>query len=66
MFDKFVPLDVDRDGDTDFVSTHGNSKPYDGVLWLEQVRTRVPVVTFAQARTTDSPEVPLPVGTPAP
>jgi hypothetical protein len=60
MFDKFVPVDMDRDGDIDFVSTRGNSKPYDGVFWLEQVRTPAPVSPFRQARSEDSPEVPLP------
>jgi hypothetical protein len=60
MFDKFVPYDMDRDGDIDFVSTRGNSKPFDGVFWLEQVRTPSAVATFRQARTTESPEVPLP------
>ena len=60
MFDKFVPHDMDRDGDIDFVSTRGNSKPFDGVFWLEQVRTPFAVGAFRQARTKDSPEVPLP------
>ena len=62
MFDKFVPLDLDRDGDMDFVSTRGNSDPYDGVFWIEQVRTAAPAPAFKQAREQDSPEVPLPVG----
>ena len=39
MFDMFVARDLDKDGDVDFVSTRGNSGPYDGVFWLEQVRT---------------------------
>ena len=39
MFDKFVALDLDGDRDVDFVSTRGNSGPYDGVFWLEQVRS---------------------------
>jgi hypothetical protein len=60
MFDKFVAHDVDRDGDIDFLATRGNSKPYDGVIWLEQVRTPAPAASFKQARTVDSPEVPLP------
>jgi FG-GAP-like repeat len=60
MFDKFVAHDMDRDGDIDFVSTRGNSKPYDGVFWLEQVRTPAPVGAFKPARTSDSPEIPLP------
>ncbi len=39
MFDKFIPQDMDGDGDIDFATTRGNSSIYDGVLWLEQVRT---------------------------
>jgi hypothetical protein len=46
----------------DFVSTRGNSTPYDGVFWLEQVRTAAPARAFTQAREQDSPEVPLPAG----
>lgn len=60
MFDKFVPLDLDGDGDLDFASTRGNSVPYDGVFWLEQVRTPSPVRAFTRARSTDSEEVGLP------
>jgi hypothetical protein len=60
MFDKFLPYDVDADGDMDFFGTRGNSGPYDGVFWLEQVRTAEPVAAFTQARDRDSPELPLP------
>jgi hypothetical protein len=60
MFDKFIPQDMDRDGDIDFVSTRGNSYPYDGVFWLEQVRTRKPTQRFFPAREEDSQEVGLP------
>jgi hypothetical protein len=60
MFDQFVPRDMDRDGDLDFVTTRGNSSNYDGVLWLEQVRTPQPAPSFKQARDKDSPEIPLP------
>jgi hypothetical protein len=60
MFDQFIPRDMDGDGDVDFLSTRGNSSIYDGVLWLEQVRTPTPSPSFRQARTQDSPEVPLP------
>jgi hypothetical protein len=60
MFDAFIPLDVNRDGLIDLVSTRGNSGVYDGVFWLEQVRTREPAPSFRQARPKDSPEVPLP------
>jgi hypothetical protein len=57
MFDKFVARDMDGDGDIDFVATRGNSTPYDGVLWLEQVRTDRPVPSFEQACEIDSPEL---------
>lgn len=60
MFDKFVAEDMDGDGDLDFVSTRGNSGPYDGVFWLEQVRSREPLPAFTRARSEDSPEMPLP------
>jgi hypothetical protein len=62
MFDKFVALDLDGDKDIDFVSTRGNSAPYDGVFWIEQVRTTAPTRTFTQAREKESPEIPLPAG----
>lgn len=60
MFDKFVPRDMDGDGDLDFVSTRGNSAPYDGVFWLEQVRSAAPQASFQGARAVDSEEVALP------
>jgi len=60
MFDKFVAKDFDGDGDLDFASTRGNSGPYDGVFWLEQLREPEPVAAFTHARATDSPEVELP------
>jgi hypothetical protein len=63
MFDKFLSLDIDGDGDVDFASTRGNSVPYDGVFWLEQVRTREPIPAFTAARKEDSEEVRLPDGT---
>ena len=62
MFDQFIPRDMDGDGDVDFVSTRGNSNPYDGVFWLEQVRTPSPVPSFQRARESDSAEMPLPPG----
>jgi hypothetical protein len=62
MFDKFVARDMDRDGDLDFISTRGNSVPYDGVFWLEQIRTAEPVPAFQRAREIDSSEMPLPEG----
>jgi hypothetical protein len=60
MFDKFVPRDMDGDGDVDFAFTRGNSTTYDGVFWLEQVRSETPIPSFQRAREQDSPEVPLP------
>lgn len=60
MFDKFIARDVDGDGDVDFLGTRGNSAPYDGVFWLEQVRSTAPVPSFERGRGEDSPEVPLP------
>ncbi|HET9942964.1 MAG TPA: VCBS repeat-containing protein, partial [Terriglobia bacterium] len=60
MFDQFVPRDMDGDGDIDFVSTRGNSSTYDGVFWLEQIRTPAAVPAFIRARQQDSVEVPLP------
>ncbi|MFC2112843.1 FG-GAP repeat domain-containing protein [Bacteroidota bacterium] len=60
MFDQFVPLDLDEDGDIDFVTTRGNSYPYDGVLWLEQVRSEEPLKRFIPARDSESREMGLP------
>ncbi len=60
MFDKLIPRDLDNDGDIDFLATRGNSDPYDGVIWLEQIRTRNPLPTFNAARSGESPEMPLP------
>lgn len=60
MFDMAVARDLDGDQDVDFVGTRGNSVPYDGVYWLEQVRTESPLPSFARAREVDSEEMPLP------
>ena len=60
MFDMFVARDLDNDGDMDFVSTRGNSYPYDGVFWLEQVRSKTARQVFTWARREDSEEMPLP------
>jgi CubicO group peptidase (beta-lactamase class C family) len=60
MFDAFVAVDMDQDGDVDFVGTRGNSYPFDGVFWLEQVRTDEATPAFERARPDDSREVPLP------
>lgn len=60
MFDQFVAIDLNDDGYLDFASTRGNSWPWDGVFWLEQVRTPRPVSAFQRARAEDSEEVDLP------
>lgn len=60
MFDKFIARDLDNDGDVDFIGTRGNSAPYDGVFWLEQVRTNTPEAAFQAARNSESEEMPLP------
>jgi hypothetical protein len=62
MFDKFIARDLDGDGDVDFLATRGNSAPYDGVFWLEQVRSASPRPAFTRARNEDSEEMPLPAG----
>ena len=60
MYDKWLARDVDDDGDIDFIGTRGNSEPYDGVIWLEQVRSPRATASFRQARAVDSPQLPLP------
>jgi len=61
MFDMFTAHDMDADGDMDFVGTRGNSGPFDGVFWLEQVRSEQQVTRFERARPSESPEFPAPV-----
>ena len=56
MFDKWIARDLDEDGDIDFVGTRGNSEPYDGVIWLEQVRAKASKQVFTPARGQESPE----------
>jgi len=60
MFDKFIAHDMDNDGDMDFIGTRGNSAPFDGVFWLEQIRSRSPSRSFQAARAEESEEMPLP------
>jgi CubicO group peptidase (beta-lactamase class C family) len=54
MYDKWLFRDLDRDGDLDALGTRGNSEPYDGVFWLEQIRSDQPQPVFHQARPIDS------------
>ncbi|MEQ8559167.1 MAG: VCBS repeat-containing protein [Henriciella sp.] len=60
MYDAFIPIDMDRDGDMDLVTTRGNSGEYDGVIWLEQVRSAQPLPAFTPARASESRALPLP------
>lgn len=57
MFDGFEARDLDRDGDMDLISTRGNSVPFDGVFWLEQIRSNEAKPNFERARQEDSEEV---------
>ena len=58
MYDKWIPIDLDGDGDIDFIGTRGNSKPFDGVIWLEQKGFGYEQVFFP-ARAQDSQSVPF-------
>ncbi len=60
MYDAFVARDMDGDGDLDFVGTRGNSGEFDGVYWIEQVRSREPRKAFTPARAKESEPLPLP------
>ena len=60
MYDKWISRDLDFDGDPDFIGTRGNSEPYDGVIWLEQIRSKKRLKNFIQAREKDSKHMPLP------
>ena len=60
MYDAFIARDMDGDGDMDFAATRGNSGNFDGVLWLEQVRTAQPLKSFQPARESESAPMPLP------
>ena len=64
MYDKWLARDLDGDGDLDMIGTRGNSHPYDGVIWLEQVRTDEAQAVFQQSRDEDSQQMPLPSGEP--
>lgn len=60
MYDMFVSRDMDGDGDLDIVAPRGNSGAFDGVFWLEQVRSREPRPALTPARTEESRHLPLP------
>ena len=60
MYDQFIARDMDGDGDIDLVGTRGNSGRFDGVFWLEQVRTGAPHAAFVPARKSESRALPLP------
>ena len=60
MYDKWLFRDLNKDDDLDLLGTRGNSEPYDGVFWLEQVRTLEPEPVFRAARTIDSQQLALP------
>ena len=59
MYDKWIPLDLDGDSDIDFIGTRGNSQPYDGVMWLEQIKFEDTNMVFKAARSIDSESVPF-------
>jgi len=60
MYDQWRARDMDDDGDLDMVGTRGNSFPFDGVIWLEQVRSRDAQPAFKQSREVESEQMPLP------
>lgn len=60
MYDMFVSTDMDGDGDLDLIAPRGNSGAYDGVFWLEQVRSNDPQPAFIPARDKESRHLPLP------
>ena len=60
MYDAFIARDMDGDGDIDFVATRGNSGKYDGVFWLEQIRSSIALPSFEPARKSESQPMPLP------
>ena len=47
------------DEDIDFIGTRGNSEPYDGVIWLEQMDSDHSESVFLPARDKDSATVPF-------
>jgi hypothetical protein len=59
MYDKWIPIDLDKDNDIDFIGTRGNSEPFDGVMWLEQLGYDYSQKVFFPARKIDSKSVPF-------
>jgi hypothetical protein len=59
MYDKWIPVDLDKDNDVDFIGTRGNSEPFDGVMWLEQLGYDYSQKVFFPARKIDSKSVPF-------
>ena len=60
MYDQFIARDMDGDGDVDLVGTRGNSGAFNGVFWLEQVRSETSLPVFTPARAQESRALPLP------
>jgi hypothetical protein len=54
MYDVMVPRDLNGDGLIDFVGTRGNSGVFDGVIWIEQQRSKSSKPRFAGARSAES------------
>lgn len=60
IFGAFLARDMNGDGYMDFVGTRAGSDEYDGVFWLQQMRSKKPVRVFQPARKQESEEMPLP------
>lgn len=60
MYDMFESIDLDGDGDLDLIAPRGNSGTYDGVFWLEQVRSDESRQNFTPARQSESKHLGLP------
>jgi hypothetical protein len=59
MYHKWVARDLGGDGDLDLLGTRGNSEPFDGVIWMELIRSREATQVFVQARVSDSEQLTL-------
>lgn len=60
MYDMFLSRDMDNDGDLDIIAPRGNSGAFDGVFWLEQIRSTTAQRSFTPARSVESRHLPLP------